>query len=125
MMPADLDEQALKEMMKVDLANVEEYAGAYSMSMTNSDHLIGILAKEGQVDKVQADLEQRKADLEAQYETYDVNGSYVRAQAAQVYTVGNYVFLICIGVMPDDPDAPLEFDKDVEHAKGLIDEMLK
>ena len=123
MMPGILEEAMLTDQYGIDPADVEEFYGEYSMSMTNSDHLIAIKAKDGKIDAIKEGLEKRKADLENQYETYPVNGSYDRAKAAKVYVRGNYAFLIAVGVLPDDPDADPKFDEQVQKAQDAIDSM--
>ncbi len=123
-MPAELDDQVLTDLFHVNKDDVEEYFGEYSMSMTNSDQLVAIKAKPGKAENVKKALEQRKQDLISTYETYPVNGSLDRSQAAEVYVKGDYVFLIAVGIMPEDPDAPLDFAKDVNLAKSVIDEKL-
>ena len=123
MMPGILEEAMLKDQYGIDPADVEEFYGEYAMSMTNSDHLIAIKAKEGKIDAITEGLEKRKADLEAQYETYPDKSSYDRAKAAKVYVRGNYAFLICVGVLPDDPDADPNFEEQVQKAQDVIDSM--
>lgn len=123
MMPMEVDEMYLTDFAHLDKADVDEYAGSYSMSMTNSDALIAVKAKDGKIDAVKEGLEKRKSDLVAQYEQYPVNGSYERAQSGEVYVKGNYAFLIVVGVMPDDPDAPVDFSEDIAMVKTAIDSM--
>lgn len=121
-MPEVLTKEMLKDQYGLDPeTDVAEFYGEYSASITNSDHLIAIRAKPGRVDVVKQALEKRKADLEKQFERYDVNGSYGRAKAAQVYVRGDYVFLIGVGSMPENPDADPEFDKQVGHVREIID----
>lgn len=125
MMPMTLDEQVLKDQYGLTMDQVEEYYGEFSMSMTNSDVLVAIKAKPGKIDEVKAALEKRKADLEAQFEQYPVNGSYERAKASKVYVRGDYAFLIGVGVMPVDPEANPEFEKQVQQAQDVIDKLFK
>lgn len=122
-MGMDTDEMYLTDFAHLDMADVEDYAGRHSMSMTNSDTFIAVKAKDGKVDVVKEALEKRKQDLIAQYEQYPVNGSYERAQSGEIYVKGNYVFLIVVGMMPDDPDAPIDFSEDIALVKSTIDSM--
>lgn len=124
-MPGKLDDQVLKDQFGINPEDVEEYYGEYSMVNTNSDVLVAIKAKPGKVDEVKTALEKRKADLETQFEQYPVNGSYDRAKAAKVYVRGDYVFLIGVGVLPEDADANPEFDKQVQKAQDTIDKFFK
>ncbi|MEG2174562.1 MAG: DUF4358 domain-containing protein [Oscillospiraceae bacterium] len=116
-----IDAQYITDFLGVNAADVEEYAGSVSMSMTNSDAFFGIKAKSDKVDILKAALDQRRQDLIAQYERYPVNGSYERAQAGEVYQKGNYLFLIVVGYMPDHDGAALDFAPDVTLVKQTID----
>lgn len=123
-MATEIDETTLKDLYYINPEDVEEFYGTNSMSMTNSDAFLAVKAKDGKVDSIKESLEKRKADLEAQFEFYPVNGSYVRAKSSEIYQVGNYVFFICVGVMPNDPDVTdeeLDFTADVAKVKGIID----
>ena len=122
MMPMQIDSAYLTDFCGIDTADIEDFAGAVSMSMTNSDAFFGVKAKEGSADTVKAALEKRLGDIVAQYEIYPVNGSYERAQAGEVYQKGDYLFLIVVGIMTDMDAAP-EFDKDVSMTKEVIDSM--
>lgn len=122
-MKMPIDDQYLSDFVDLDTTAYDEYAGAVSMSMTNSDALFAVKAKEGKADVVQQALEKRLSDLIAQYEFYPVNGSYDRAKAGEVYIKGNYVFLIVVGVLPAQSDGTADFDADVQMTKETIDGM--
>lgn len=118
-----IDDSYIADFLELDSAAWEEYAGGTSMSMTNSDAFFVIKAKEGQTEVVQQALEKRLADLVTQYEYYPVNGSYDRARAGEVYVKGDYVFLICVGVLADMDDESPDFSQDVQMVKETIDSM--
>lgn len=122
-MASPVDSQYLSDFLEIESSFVDEVAGSVSISMTNSDAFFGIKAKEGKEDAIRAALEKRRDDLIAQYERYPVSGSYERAQSAQIYQKGSYLFLIVVGVMPQDPDEPLDFASDIELVKSTIDGM--
>lgn len=122
-MKMTIDDQYLSDFVDLDASAYDEYAGGVSMSMTNSDALFAVKAKEDKVDVVQQALEKRLSDLVAQYEFYPVNGSYDRAKAGEVYVKGNYVFLIVVGVMPAQSDGTADFAADVQMTKETIDSM--
>lgn len=122
-MAMEVTEQELNEMVGLSSEDYEEFVGAFAMSMTNSDRFLAIKAKEGRADAVKAALETYKTNLENQFEFYNVMGSYDRAKAGEVYQKGDYVFLIVVGTMPEDPDAAVDFTPDVEMTKQVIDEM--
>lgn len=122
MMPMEIDDQYITDFVGLSSSDIQEKAGNLAMSMTNSDILLAVKAKEGKIDTVKQALEKRKTDLEAQYETYNVMGSYDRAKAGEVYVKGDYAFLIVVGPGPEGDEAPA-FDKDVAMTKEVIDSM--
>lgn len=117
-----IDAQYLVDFCAIEPESVAEYAGAVSMSMTNSDAFFAVLAEEEALDAVRQALEKRRADLIAQYRQYPVNGSLERAEAGEVYVKGNYVFLIVVGMLVGSEQAP-NFSADVEMTKAVIDSM--
>lgn len=118
-MPMPLEAQYLTDFCEIDSANVAEHAGVASMSMTNSDTLLGVKAKSQKAEAIKAGLEKRLKDIQNQYEMYNVNGSYDRARAGEVYQKGDYLFLIVVGVFNDASD----FAADVAMTKAAIDGM--
>lgn len=123
-MKMPIDDQYLSDFVDLDASAYDEYKGAVSMSMTNSDAFFAVKAKEGKVDVVRQALEKRLSDLIAQYEFYNVNGSYDRAKAGEVYVKGNYVFLIVVGHMTgQEQGTPPDFGQDVQMTKETIDSM--
>ncbi len=121
MMGMPIDDTYLSDFLALDSSTYDEYAGSVSMSMTNSDAFFVVKAKEGQLETVQQALDKRLSDIKAQYEFYPVNGSYDRAMAGEVYTKGNYVFLIVVGVMDDTAEETPDFSDDVQMTKETID----
>lgn len=122
-MNMDIDGQYLSDFCQIDPANVEEIAGGVSMSMTNSDAFFAVKAKEGKAEEIAQAFQKRLDDLVAQYEFYPVSGSYERAQAGEVYTKGDYVFLIVVGVLENVEDESPDFSGDVQMTKEVIDSM--
>jgi hypothetical protein len=118
-----IDEQYLVDFCAIAPESVREYAGAVSMSMTNSDAFFAVLAQEDHLEAVREALLVRREDLIAQYRQYPVNGSLERAQAGEVYVKGNYVFLIVVGVLDGSSEQAPDFSGDVAMAKDVIDEM--
>jgi hypothetical protein len=83
-----IDDRILADFYGLDAADVTDMAGGSSMLILNSDTLVGLKAAEGKLEQVIEALNRRKADLEAQYEFYNVSGSYDRALAGEVYQRG-------------------------------------
>lgn len=122
MMPTPIDELYLKDIVGLRTDLIQEKSGNYALSMTNSDVLLAVKAKEGKIAELTEALNKHKADVEAQYEHYNVMGSYDRAKAGEVYIKGDYAFLLIVGPVPEDDSAP-QFAEDVAAAKQVIDEM--
>lgn len=122
MMPNPIDDLYLKDMVGLNPELLSEKAGNAAMSMTNSDLLLAVKAKEGKIGEVTETLNKHKTNVEAQYEYYNVMGSYDRAKAGEVYVKGDYAFLLIVGPAPADDSAPT-FEEDVAMAKQAIDEM--
>ena len=115
-----IDETYLVDMCAIDMETIEEFVGNVAMTMVRNDTLIAVKAKEGSADAIKLAFEKRKTDLVAQYETYPVGGSLERAQNAEIYQKGNYVFFLAIG---GNDDTALDFAKDLDLAKTTIDSM--
>ncbi len=121
-MGMDFEDAMIQDLMGIPLEAVKDYGGQMSMTMTNSDVFLGLRANPGKVEEVKNALEVRLADLQAQFEQYPVMGSKDRADAGEVYVVGDCVFLIVIGIVPEDqPEGPYDFSEDVQKTKDIID----
>ena len=118
-----LDDQYLSDFAELDSSAYDEYAGSVAGIMLRSDALFAVKAKEGKVEAVQQALEKRLADIAAQFEFYNVSGSYDRAKAGEVYVKGNYVFLIIVGDFDPDAEGSAVYDADVQMTKEVIDGM--
>lgn len=107
-MAVPVDERALEELFHIQAEDAEEYAGVYSMSFTNADHLIAIRARPGRGGRVRSGLEQRKKDVLYNFKTY-LPEQYQKAEAGKIGNLGDYWFLIIIGA--PDKDAEEEVDR--------------
>ncbi len=125
-MGMDFDDAMIQDLMGIPLDTVQDFGGQMSMTMTNSDVFLGVRAKPGKVEEIKSALETRLADLQAQFEQYPVMGSKERADTGEVYVVGDCVFLIVIGIVPEDqPEGPYDFTGDVQKTKDIIDSFIK
>ncbi len=122
-MKMPIDDQYLADFAELDSTVYDEYAGAVAGIMLRSDALFAVKAKEDKVEAVQQALEKRLVDITAQFEFYPVSGSYDRAKAGEVYTKGNYVFLIIVGDFDPDVEGTAVYDADVQMTKETIDSM--
>lgn len=100
-MPAPLDDTIMKDLLGIDPADVEEYAGYITMVNVSSHNLIAVKAKEGKAETVQKKLEERKAFEVQSFEQY-LQDQYDLAQAGKVFTVGDYCFLVMLGRPEED-----------------------
>lgn len=118
-----LDDQYIADFMELDGTSYDEYAGSIAGIMLRSDALFAIKAKEGKVEAVEQAAKKRLSDIAAQFEFYNVSGSYDRAKAGEVYVKGNYVFLIIVGEFDPDAEGASVYDADVQMTKEVIDSM--
>ena len=100
--------------------DIKDYYGVVSSDDGYCDRIIAVRADKNSIETVKAALQQMKTDLTAQYRTYSVNGSYQRAQASLIVERDDCLFYICLGLMPTDTDAPLEFGVDLDIAVNVI-----
>lgn len=119
-MPQDVDDTVLQDKFGIDVGDVEDYKGQIAGTMTNCDMLLIVKAKDGRIDSVRASLESAKEAQTEQFASYGVMGNIERTAASKVVTNGNYAALIMVGVLPDDPDAALDFDSDVKLAEDTF-----
>lgn len=94
-MPAPLDDTILSDLLDIDPADVEEYAGYITMINVSSDNLIAVKAKEGKAEDIQKKLEARK-DFEVRSFQQYLPDQYDKAEAGKVFSIGDYVFLVMI-----------------------------
>ena len=92
----------MTDLLEMDLENVEEYAGQIAMTMTSADNLIAVKAKDGKVDEVKETLEKRLDYVRQSFEQY-LPDQKEKAGAGKVFTIGDYVFLVIMGRMDEDP----------------------
>jgi hypothetical protein len=100
--------------------DINDYYGVVSSSGDYCDRIIAVRAEKNSVAAIKTALEKMKTDLTAYYRSYSVNGSYQRAKASQIIERGDCLFYVCLGLMPSDTDAPLEFGIDLDVAVNVI-----
>ncbi len=100
--------------------DINDYYGVVSSDEGYCDRIIAVRARKNSAAAVKAALEQMKTDLTAYYRSYSVNGSYQRAKGSVIMERGDCLFYICLGLMPADTDAPLEFGIDLDIAEKII-----
>ncbi len=72
------------------------------------------------MDDVVSALETAKQSRVDQFATYPVMGNVERTEAAKIVKNGNFAALLMVGVLPEDPDAPLDFENDVKVAEDAF-----
>ncbi len=120
-MGAQMQKEDVYSAFGLSAEDFTDYVGRWSLSMTNSDRLVGVRCKQGRADAGAQALEDYRKTLEAQYELYPVCGSYDRARAGQVYRKGDYVFLLVLGVA--GAEGGYDFASDLQTAVDVIDRM--
>ena len=91
---------------------VEDYYGLYSLADNYPDQFVAIKARPGMVDEVVRTLEQYRDNLAAQFENNNENYAYDRIRNAQVYTRGDYAFLIAVNSLTPDSTMVPVFEDD-------------
>lgn len=95
-----LDETMLAEVIGVDMANVESFIAEMPMMSAHVDTFIGIKAKEGKADAVEADLNAYRDNVVNNSMQYPMNEEKVKA--SEVVRKGDYVFFVMLGQIPDE-----------------------
>lgn len=101
-------------------SDIKDYYGVVSSDEGYSDRIFAIRADKKAVETVKTALLQHKSNLTTYYRAYSVNGSYQRAKLSILVQRGDCLFYICLGIMPTDTDAPLEFGVDLDIAVNVI-----
>lgn len=117
---AELSKESFIAAAGLSETDVKDYYGVVSLDDGYCDRIIAVRADKNSITTVKTALEQMKTDLTAQYRAYSVNGSYQRAKASMIVERGDCLFYICLGLMPLDTDAPLEFGIDLDIAVNVI-----
>ena len=113
-MPGELTDELMTDLIGVYMADVKEYAGYVTMTMTSADNLIAVKAAEGKTDAVKAVLEEHLEYVRQSFERY-LPAQKEKAAAGQVFTVGDYVFLVIIG------DSDQDLSQQAADAKAQIE----
>lgn len=104
-MPAEVDEDILRDLLGIDPGDVEEYAGYITMVMISADNLIAVKAKADKVETVQKAFTARK-EMEIQsFEQY-LPTELEKAKDGRILTIGDYVFLVLLG-STEDPSSEM------------------
>ena len=116
----ELSEQNFLAATGLSEDGIKDYYGVVSSDDGYCDRIIAVRADKNSIAAVKTALETMKTDLTAYYRSYSVNGSYQRAKASQIIERDDCLFYICLGLMPTDTDAPLEFGIDLDLAVNTI-----
>lgn len=123
----EIESAQLKEIYGIDSENLEYFVAEGPEMSMSTDMMFALLAKEGKIDEV-------KAQVEA-YQDYLINESFqypmnmARVKASRVVVKGDAVFLLVLGKFDERQDASeedaLEFAQEqVEIAVSIIEEKL-
>lgn len=118
-MPDAMSDQLMTDLLELDLSSIEEYAGAMGMSITTADNFIVIKANDGKVTEVEDALYARLEYVRKSFEQY-LPIPREKANAGEVLTIGNYVFLIIMGSNDMEDFETYDFAADVELVEEKI-----
>lgn len=104
-MPADVDNETLKDLFLIDLKSVQEYAGKLSMKSANMDQFIAIKSKPEENQNIVQKLQQRLSDIQTSFSEYQEDENRLQGQIVEK---GNYVFLIIINDSKQTIDAQMQ-----------------
>ncbi|MEG0274453.1 MAG: DUF4358 domain-containing protein [Longicatena sp.] len=96
----EVDDQVLKDLFQIDVADVEQYAIAIPMMNVQATEIIMIEAKDGKKDVIKKALDQRMKTNEDTWSTY-LPDQYELVKNRQEYESGNY-FIIVIAEKAED-----------------------
>ena len=94
-----IDEDTLKNTYGINMDDVVEYKAEVPMISANVDTFIGIQAKEGKADDVEAALNTYRDKLVNESMQYPTN--QYKVNASRVIKSGNYVFFVMLGANND------------------------
>lgn len=92
----ELDKSLAQDMIGLNMENVEDLYGVFSMMNVKSDAIVMVKAKPGEADSVKADLEAFRAATEESCAMY-LTSEEEKAKHGQIYTKGDYVLLVIAG----------------------------
>jgi len=95
-----LDETMMSEVVGINMDNVESFIAEMPMMSAHVDTFIGIKAKEGKADDVEAELKAYHNNILENSMQYPMNEEKVKA--SQVIRKGDYVFMMMLGQIPDE-----------------------
>ena len=110
--PGMIDADMIRTRYGLADTQVEDYYGLYSLADNYPDQFVAIKARPGMVDEVVRTLEQYRDNLAAQFENNNENYAYDRIRNAQVYTRGDYAFLIAVNSLTPDSTMVPVFEDD-------------
>lgn len=108
--PMTLTQESFFDMYGLKSGDISEYYGMSSAGDGYNDTIVFVKAKNAKASvKIQEAFYAKKQEWLDFYREIPINGSYERVKGATVLVSGNYVFFVCVGRMPEDNEAELEF----------------
>lgn len=120
----ELSEDEIEEKFGLSYDMYDEIYAEGSMMDTSADIFIAVKAKTGMEDEVATALETYRSDLENNT-SYDANVDKIKS--AEVYTNGDYVFLMILGAdeFTDDGDYSEKFTEQAKKGIDALDNLFK
>jgi hypothetical protein len=117
-MPTEVNDTILAEKFHLSADEVDSYAGVIAGMMTNCDELVVVKAKDGDIENVEAALNQALEEQREAFSWYAVMYNPERMESAKVVTEGDYAALLIVGISPEEEDAEnVDFTDDVMMAE--------
>lgn len=118
--PFAIDDVTLSEKFHISTDQVVSYSGVVAGMMTNCDELLVVQAKDGEIEKVKAALQQALSEQKDAFGWYGVMYNTERLDAAKVVVSGNYAALLIVGISPENGETEVDFSSDVSMAENAF-----
>lgn len=121
-MGGEMDDDILTGIYGINMEDVEEYVGKYSMANVSSDEILIVKAAKGKAETIKAACEARREAKASGCEMY-LEDQFLKAEAGRIVVKGDYVVFVIAG----DNDVIINegAEKAYEPIDAAIDEAMK
>ena len=121
-MGGEMDDDILTGLYGINMEDVEEYVGKYSMANVSSDEILIVKAAKGKAETIKAACEARREAKASGCEMY-LEDQFQKAEAGRIVVKGDYVVFVIAG----DNDVIINegAEKAYEPIDAAIDEAMK
>ena len=118
--PEEVNAELIRTRYGLSDTMVDDYYGIYSTADGYTDQIVAVRAKPVMLEDVKRTLEKYRDDLAEQFKDKNENYAYDRIKNAQVYTRGDYAFLIAVNSLTPGSTATPMFDEDNKLVTEII-----